>query len=322
MYTLSFKIIIFIFLLSNYTSYMQTHEILHFNPHLSYIPPAQYSHKTPVVTAIGFPDPAMMYHHKFDTEKTFTVTFSFHHNLLYCGYVHPCNVLNAIHSINLGQKEDAKVLLHAVLQCYHKGYTKIDIFANSRGGAATITMLDILSNPEHYHDIWSSFGILDHAIHDALRAMIAKGTIFLAHPLIDQHATIQYFTQHPFNMLFDFPGKNSCKKALTWYACIIMTMLTSYQNNFSSPLKILKNNMGAVQWPYHIYIASADCDPIVGTDHRTVLHELSIKYPSKLKLIRGGAHHNDIKKLVKHFRDYLQNSTPLCNVHKNSDLSI
>ena len=311
MYTLSSKIIIFIFLSFGYANYSKTHEILHFDPHLSYIPPAQYSHKTPVVTVIGFPDHAMMYHHKFDTEKTFTVTFSFHHNLLYCGYVHPCKILNAIYSINLGQKEDAKVLLNAVLQCYQQGYTKIDIFANSRGGAATITMLDILSNPERYHDVWSSFGILDHALHEALRTMVAKGTIFLAHPLIDQHATIQYIAQYPLDLLFNVPGKNACKKVLTWYVYIIMKILTSYQNNFSSPLKILKHNIGSLQWPYHIYIAFADWDHIVGTYHRTVLHELSMQYPLKLKLVRGGAHHSDIKKLVKHFRDYLQNSDRL-----------
>jgi hypothetical protein len=276
-----------------------------FNPSISYIPPAQYNNKSPVVTVIGFPDQPTMYQQKFDTKKTFTVTFSFYHNLLYrLSLQNPRDYFCAIHAIDLGQQEEAKVLLQVIVECYEKGYKKISIFANSRGAAATITMLDMLSHPHNYMHVWC-FLKVNTDQQQEVRNMVARGTIFLAHPLMDQRETINYIATRFTEYFWLLPGKDLIKKLSTYGLFFCMRHLTSYQEQFQTPITILKNNIGFDQWPYRIILASADWDPLVGIKHKISLSELAWKFPKKLTIIPGGKSHMDIKKLLQYFRNYL-----------------
>lgn len=278
-------------------------EILGFNPHLSPITHARNTTKTPVVTVIGFPDPANMYKGKFDTENTFTVTFAFHNTASWHWLFNPFTFLRSIASINFGQEKDAQVLLCAVIECYKKGHKKIHIFANSRGGATTITMLDMLSSPHNHLKTWELFGITDLKTQHAIRTMIANGSIVLAHPLMHYDATMKNSISTFTARVFPFAGNGLMQEALYTLSQTLLKSFTCFDCAFPAPIATLVNSISQECWPYYITIALADSDSLVGHNHEQMLSYLAELYPNKLKVIAGGKHHFDIKQCLKEARE-------------------
>jgi hypothetical protein len=64
------------------------------------------------------------------------------------------------------------------------------------------------------------------------------------------------------------------------------------------------NSIAKECWPYHITIALADYDSLVGHNHEKILNHLAGLYPDKLKIIAGGKHHFDIKQCLKEAREF------------------
>lgn len=283
--------------------------VLGFDPQISTIPLAYSINKTPVITVLGFPDPITMYAGKFDTPTTFTVTFSFHNNLAYSALLQPLKLISSYRSINVGQELDGQTLLFVVVECYKKGYTKVDIFANSRGGGATLSMLDMLSNPEQYLQIWQRLGITDIKLHDAIRTMVANGRIFLAHPLMDQDIAMRNSVDLKVDKFWILPGGGALKRLIYSGLKTLLCWTTRYNPDYPTPLAILHKNINEYTWPYDITLALAQQDEMVGHSHEPLLCSLAQAQPEKLKLMRGGKGHCDIKQLVKDFRASL-NSRP------------
>lgn len=279
------------------------HEILGYNPHISSIPPARTTTKTPVVTVIGFPDPADMYCGKFDTDTTFTVTFAFHNTASWHWFFNPLSLARSISSINFGQEKDAQALLYTVIECYKKGHKKIHIFANSRGGATTIAMLDMLSNPHNHVQTWELFGITDSNTQEKIRTMVANGSIVLAHPLMHYDAAIQNTIATFTAKIFPFPGNSYLQDALYTCSKIFLKHCTSFDCTYPSPITTLATSISQPCWPYNITIALADYDSLVGHNHEQMLNYLAKLHPHKLKVIAGGKHHFDIKQCLKEARE-------------------
>lgn len=121
------KISLFIALVSipcSIFSEKSAYAILGYEPNVSEIISAHQTHKTPVIGVLGFKDRKKMYEYKFDSDKTFTVTFSFPDTLLSRYSWNPCTIFTALRNINIGQDLDAMALLYTIIQCYKKGHKK------------------------------------------------------------------------------------------------------------------------------------------------------------------------------------------------------
>lgn len=290
-------------------------DILGFDPHISEIPPAKPTSKTPVIAVQGLPDKINNYAHKFDTQHTFTVTFAFHNNLSTTSF-NPFTLLDSYGAINVGQKHDALALLVTIVECYKKGYTRVDLFAHSRGGAATINALDMLSHPDtdKYKKIWQRIGITDANEQKKIREMVERGTIFLAYPLMNHSATLDTIAASTTNRLFWFlPGKTYIQYGIKFCLSTLLESATRYESNHQSPLGILSSNLKIplkkATWNYRITIACTNNDDIVGNAHDPTLYALADRFPAQLKLITGvGKHHRDVRPLLKYFRIFLAHS--------------
>ena len=278
---------------------------LGFDLHLSPLPVDQVDAKTPVISALGFPDPIAMYRGKFDTPTTFTVTFGFQSNVMRASILNPCATVSQIGSINLGQELDAQTLLYAIIECFKKGYKQIHIFANSRGAGATLSMLDMLSNPLQHNHTWRRLGITDFNTQQAVRAMVARGTLFLTHPLLDQDQAVQTIARSIARTVWPLPGSDLLKSSMICSAHTMLHTFTAYDADYPTPYTILEHNISHTTWPYNITIALAKKDRIVGHAHDLQLSALADAYPDKLHVIEGGAGHCDIKQVIKNFRESL-----------------
>lgn len=277
-------------------------ESLGYNPQISPIPYARLNQKTPVITVLGFPDPLSMYKGKFDTEKTFTVTFAFQNTISLHWMFNPFLLTKSLGSINFGQEIDARALLCTVIECYKKGYSKVYIFANSRGGAATITMLDMLSNPENHLETWSLFKIHDQKTQEAIRTMVGNGSIVLAHPLMNYDLAVKKSITNALNVVYPFLGRSYIQEGAYTCAHNILKYFTSFNSTYLSPIEALTKSISKNEWPYHITIALAEQDSIVGHEHEPMLHYVSLLYPEKLTIIKGGKGHTDIRQCLRDAR--------------------
>jgi hypothetical protein len=323
-------------ILSAYANSITTN--LGFDPHLSTIPLASETTKTPVITVLGFPDPEKMYQGKFDTDTTFTVTFRFHNTCLW-SYLHeqnfnPLDYIKAFASINLGQEPDATVLLWAIVECYRKGHLKAHIFGNSRGGATIIKLLDMLSNPHNHPAAWATVGITNPTERHALKNMLAAGTIYLAHPLMNYQTGIKLTAARTIQPLVQFTqwslsAAGSCGAfvARTCNATLLasmgfvlyrfLQMLLTNANNYSTrsinPITLLEQNISDENWPYHITIALAEQDKFVGKKHEVLLYDLAQENPQKLSITTGGPDHFTIRSCVKQFHTTIRNLASVNN---------
>jgi len=276
-----------------------TYDLLGYESNVSHIYHANETTKTPVIGVLGMGDPAHMYKGKFDTEKTFTVTFSFGNTVLANYPLNPITIFKALQSINVGQECDATALLHTIIECYKKGHKKIHIFANSRGGGATIMALEILANPEKYPHIWGKLGIVDPETQTALRTMVAQGTIFLAHPLLDHTKAILQSTSNK------VPNFSFFKKGFYWLARTALYCVTKFDYTYPTHISMIIQNLNSEKWPYSITIALAQPDEITGNAHDQHLACLARIYPEKLTIIAGGRGHTDIRASVQLCREQL-----------------
>jgi len=147
------------------------------------------------------------------------------------------SIIELFASINLGQSIDAQTLLYAGLKIIDAGH-KFDIYAHSRGCAATQTMKDIILNPKKYVDILKKFELTKKVVSEGYfwnstkdvpdKSKInnlknAIGTIIYNKPLLDlrelitknpwlnkQHTWLKYMiskslliSTEPANILFD-----------------------------------------------------------------------------------------------------------------------
>lgn len=277
---------------------------LGYNPQISAIPYARLTDKTPVITVLGFPDPLSMYKGKFDTEKTFTVTFAFQNTVSLNWVFNPFLLAKSLGSINFGQEIDARALLYTVIECYKKGYPKVYIFANSRGGAATITMLDMLSHPENHLETWSLFKIHDQKTQEAIRTMVGNGSIVLAHPLMHYNVAVKKSIANAVNVVYPFLGRAYIQEGTYTCAHNILKYFTSFNFTYLSPIEALAKSISNNVWPYHVTIALAEQDSIVGHEHEPVLHYVSLLHPEKLTIIKGGKGHTDIRQCLRDAREY------------------
>lgn len=306
MNTKTFLFSLMFFILTSTSTHIFTQnpeDILGYNPHVSHIIPASQTTKTPVVTVIGFPDPAGMYTGKFDTEKTFTVTFAFQNTLSWRWFFNPLELIRGIASINFGQEKDAHALLYAVIECYKKGHKKINIFANSRGGATTLNMLDMLSNPQHHQETWQRFGITDSQTQAEIRDMVGSGSIMLVHPLMNYNVAVKNTVATISAVLFPLPGNSYFQMALYIYSQTLLKRYTCFDCGYPDPIRILMKSINKECWPYNITIALADSDSMVGHEHESILVYLSMFCPEKLKTIQGGRNHTDIRQCLKDARE-------------------
>jgi len=282
-----------------------TYDILGYDSNISHIYHApiystNQTAKTPVIGVLGTGEPVSQYADKFDTEKTFTVTFSFPDTgLADLPTKNPITIFKSLRSINGGQLPDATILLCTVIECYKKGHTKVHIFANSRGGGATITMLEILSNPEQHTDVWKQLGILDPEIQKSIRDMVAQGTIFLAHPILDHKKTIVQAVSHK------GPKNTFLNKSVYWAMRTFLYCVTRFDHNHQMHISMIEKNIDSAKWPYSITVALAQPDEITGNDYDQYLACLAEIYPEKLTVIAGGKNHSDIQALIEFCHEQL-----------------
>lgn len=248
------------------------------------IPLSTATTKTPVVTSMGFGDGPNTYRGRFNTDKTFTITFNYQDS-----YIKSLYTLGSLRVINLGQEHDARALLYVITQCYKKGFKKIHIFGHSRGGATIIKMLDMLSNPQKYSEIWKSFGITNKQTQEKIKAMVAAGTIHVAHPLMNQREAVQCHTGITLQPVGTF----------------LLEQFTHYRDPKETPLKIIETNIKNPKvWPYTITAAYAEKDTVVGDSHIVPLRKLSQKHDN-FSLLKGGKNHIDVRDQVRRFREKL-----------------
>ena len=97
---------------------------------------------------------------------------------------------------NLGQAPDASVLLYELVKCHQLGLKKLVGFGHSRGGAAFITLLHMLTFPERYKKYFRAMGLenTDGSLNSKkitqLKQMIDQ--IILAHPLVSVPSTLRH----------------------------------------------------------------------------------------------------------------------------------
>lgn len=110
------------------------------------------------------------------------------------------NTLEKKKYTSLGQEYDAMALLAGWLLCEEKGFEKIDVLGECRGGATVITALTMISEPYNYESWWKELCVVKNDALDidrinSVKKMLQKGIIYLGYPLLD----IQYFLNNWYN---------------------------------------------------------------------------------------------------------------------------
>jgi len=164
-----------------------------------------------------------------------------------------------IRSINFGQEQDAMVILKYVLLCNeNKNITTINGLGESRGGAAWVTALTMLSEPQNYASAWKSLGVIKDGKVDTTKIDTLKkslGKVYLAYPWLNS----------------DYPFKN-ITKGLGWFQSfgvfgikLGLHLFTNYSMNRDSThlllRKLIKNN------EFKIILDCAKTDSVVGNEH-------------------------------------------------------
>jgi len=90
----------------------------------------------------------------------------------------------------LGQEYDALVILAGLLVCNDKGIKKVYGLGESRGGAAWITALAMLSDPYTYESWWKRLCVVKNDALDiekinSTKKMVQNGIVYLGYPLLD-----------------------------------------------------------------------------------------------------------------------------------------
>lgn len=297
--------------IETYLSSEQTPQGINHDPHVSAILDPKEG-KIPVVVAMGWSDHTNMYKNQFDTDGTFTVTFEYKDSCYHTRSSNPLQLCKGIRNSNFGQEYDAKTLIHVLHKCYESGYRSLYLFGNSRGGATTITALDILSNPQKHAKIWNELGITNTKTQKALRNMVEKGSIFLAHPLLNQSGGISQVLERQLKPLqnFSMPLFDLIKKFCFASTSFILQASTNYNPNTKTPLKIIQLNQENKNWNYKITIALANNDKFIRPEYTKILKRLQ---SNKIILGIGGKHHKDFKPCIYFFNQIIKKDWQMLN---------
>lgn len=91
-------------------------------------------------------------------------------------------------SFNMGQQGDAAQIVSFLWEIFRHGYRSLVTMAHSRGGAAWITALHMITFPEKHKRFWKKFerraGYPKNKIIQHLQTLIKNSTSVLVHPLL------------------------------------------------------------------------------------------------------------------------------------------
>lgn len=165
-------------------------------------------------------------------------------------------------------------------------------------------MLDMLSNPEQYHHIWQQLGVVDPVEQAEIRSMVARGTIFLAHPLLDHKRAISNSTINVAKKIPWYLGSRCLQVGFYWATRAALSC-TAFDYERPTQISMIMKNIHSEKWPYSIIISLAQPDEITGNEYDKTLSLLGIIYPEKLTVIKGGKNHHDIRASVHLCREQL-----------------
>jgi len=162
-----------------------------------------------------------------------------------------CSSLWKLRSENTGGTHDAQVALYSVIKCADNE-CPIILSGLSRGGAAVITLLHMLSFPDEYKHIWGKFGVtkgsdLDYEKIDKIKKQIKK--VYIDNPFLSLQTVFGPFigkvarVMLPFIAKFDFHEPRTLLDKLIGQDWIvdIRVALRDYEvgNRFDDELKAL-----------------------------------------------------------------------------------
>ncbi len=162
--------------------------------------------------------------------------------------------LFSLRHTNLGGEPDARVVLFHIIKCFCKGYTNIMLFGHSRGCAATIRALDMLTDPYKYRSVWTDFGFSQNGVTlccEVIQAVqAAVGRVYLARPLLDVKKA------------FWCAGKNVTGAFLAPVTASVLRAvactLGSCSLRVDEPITILKNLLQRAQFDFYLFFAPND----------------------------------------------------------------
>ncbi len=183
---------------------------------------------------------------------------------------------------NLGQAPDASVLLYELVKCHRLGAKRIIGFGHSRGGAAFITLLHMLTFPDRYKTYFRAMGLENsdgtlkmYAI-EQLKRMLYH--LILAHPLVSIPSTLKHV-----------------HGPLRFLTISLLTVVADYNPFEKTQLAMLEEIYMSNQGPLPpLTISLCPRDEVVGTVHNKDLQKIAAKSKGRItvKIEGRGCGHN------------------------------